>query len=248
MFRKRSCDVLLGGSELRQEMAGLAMLHAGLVNHSAMETQVQPEVSALVQIEAAILSRYTAKAIVRLLGVQWLSGIAVAEYDSKNTWHWDPKKRLQADSSSESSDDGGHYDSDYDERPQVFRSVFSTVAEDGFQPVVNKRSQSNARPHGWPPAHLKAYPHGMQKLRDEHKMKKNQEEVMKALEDDRTLTLQQIIIDSQVSVEHFHGSVPTTREIIQPGPPSGNSGSLTLLCSHSPSRSSIITDRTSLVA
>ena len=88
MFRKRSCDVLLGGSELRQEIARLAMLHAGLANHSAMETQetqVQPEVSALVQIEAAILSRYTPKAIVRLLGVQWLSGIAAAEYDSKNT-------------------------------------------------------------------------------------------------------------------------------------------------------------------
>ncbi|KAF6237324.1 hypothetical protein HO173_004793 [Letharia columbiana] len=149
MFRKRSCDVLLGGSELRQEIARLAMLHAGLANHSAMETQVQPEVSALVQIEAAILSRYTPKAIVRLLGVQWLSGIAAAD-----------------------SDDGEYYDSDYDERPQVFGSVFSTVAEDGFQPVVNKRSQSNARPPGWPPAHLKAYPHGMQKLRDEHKMKK----------------------------------------------------------------------------
>ena len=58
----------------------------------------------------------------------------------------DPNNRLQADSSSESSDDDDddYYDSVYGEHPQVFRDIFSTMADDEFQPVANKRSQSNA--------------------------------------------------------------------------------------------------------
>ena len=80
-------------------------------------------------------------------------------YEIKNAREWDPKRRLQADSSSESSDDDDYYDSDYDESQQVFGDGPRTMADDVFQPVTNKGSQSNARSHGRPPAQLKPYPH-----------------------------------------------------------------------------------------
>lgn len=50
-------------------------LHAGLANHFAVEkqeTQPRPEVSAFLQVEAAILSQYTPNAINRLLGIHEL--------------------------------------------------------------------------------------------------------------------------------------------------------------------------------
>ena len=50
-------------------------LHAGLANHFAVEkqeSQPRPEVSAFLQVEAAILSQYTPNAINRLLGIHEL--------------------------------------------------------------------------------------------------------------------------------------------------------------------------------
>ncbi|CAD6569863.1 MAG: hypothetical protein ASARMPREDX12_003112 [Alectoria sarmentosa] len=81
-------------------------------------------------------------------------------YEIKNAREWDPKRRLGGDSSSESSDDNDYYASDYDEHPQVFGESSSIMADDGFQTVVNKRSQPTARLRSQPPDHLKAYPHG----------------------------------------------------------------------------------------
>lgn len=71
-------------------------------------------------------------------------------YEIKNAREWDPNRRLQSDSSSESSDDDDFNDSDYDEQRQVLG--------DGFQPVINKRFQSKARPHGQPPGQRRANP------------------------------------------------------------------------------------------
>lgn len=82
-------------------------------------------------------------------------------YEIKNAREWDPKRRLEGDSSSESSaDDYDYYDSDYGEYTQVAGNVSSTMADDGFQTVFDKRSQSNARLHGKHPGRPKAYPHG----------------------------------------------------------------------------------------
>ena len=82
-------------------------------------------------------------------------------YEIKNAREWDPKRRQQAGSSSESSDnDADYHESDYGESPHVFGDVSSTTTDDGFQLVVNKRSSPNACPHGQPPNHPKAYPHG----------------------------------------------------------------------------------------
>ena len=81
-------------------------------------------------------------------------------YEIKNAREWDPKRRFQAGSSSESSDDDENYGSDFDEYPQTFRDVSSMVTDDGFQPVINKRFESNARPRDRPPGHPKADSHG----------------------------------------------------------------------------------------
>lgn len=85
-------------------------------------------------------------------------------YEIKNAREWDPNRKHQAGDSSESSDDDEeYYESDYGERPQGSGDVSSTQTDDGFQLVVNKRSQPNARPHGQPPSHPKAYPRGKPK-------------------------------------------------------------------------------------
>ena len=88
-------------------------------------------------------------------------------YEIKNAREWDPKRRRQADTSSESSDDGNNDDDDYDshdsfhgEHPRMFRDASGTTTHVGFQPVVNKRSQSNARHHGQSSSHPKGYRHG----------------------------------------------------------------------------------------
>ena len=84
-------------------------------------------------------------------------------YEIKNKREWDAKRRLQDNSSSESSDsddDDDYYDSVYGEYPQVLGDVSSTMTDDEFQPVVIKRSQSNAPHYSQPLGHHKAYPHG----------------------------------------------------------------------------------------
>lgn len=79
-------------------------------------------------------------------------------YEIKNAREWDPNRKPEDRSSSESSDDDDYYDSELGEHPQVFGDISTSMA--GFQPVVNKRSQLNARPRSQPPGHPKAYPQG----------------------------------------------------------------------------------------
>ncbi len=79
-------------------------------------------------------------------------------YEIKNAREWDPKRLQQADTSSESSDDGNNDDDDYD-NPRNFGDASGTTMDDELQPVVNKRSQSNARHHDQSSGHPKAYRH-----------------------------------------------------------------------------------------
>ena len=80
-------------------------------------------------------------------------------YEIKNAREWDPNRGLEGNSSSESSDDDESYDSDCGEHPQVFGGVFSTLADDGSQTVVEKSPQFNTRLHDQPSDHPKVYPH-----------------------------------------------------------------------------------------
>ncbi len=88
-------------------------------------------------------------------------------YEIKNAREWDPKRRRQADTSSESSDHGNNDDDDYNshdsfhgEHPRMFGDASGIITVDGLQPVVNKRSQSNARQHSQSSVQSKVYRHG----------------------------------------------------------------------------------------
>ena len=81
-------------------------------------------------------------------------------YEIKNAREWDPKRRLEVGSSSESSDDDEDYDSDYGEYPQVSGDVAATTTYDVSQPAVNQRPISSAQPFGQPPSLPKVYPRG----------------------------------------------------------------------------------------
>lgn len=83
-------------------------------------------------------------------------------YEIKNAREWDPKRQKEADLSSESSDDdyADYYDFDDGEHAQVPGDFSSSLTDDGFQTVVNKRSQSSGRPYGQPQNRPKSYTHG----------------------------------------------------------------------------------------
>lgn len=83
-------------------------------------------------------------------------------YEIKNAREWDPNRRVQADLSSESSDDdyADYYDSDYGEHAQVPADASGSLTDDGFQPVINKRSQPSPHPYGQPASNSKSYTHG----------------------------------------------------------------------------------------
>ena len=77
-------------------------------------------------------------------------------YEIKNRREWDPEKRLQAGSLSESSDDDD-YDVDGVEWPQISGPVTASMRDDGSQPASSQRSIPNAQPLGAAPTLPKAY-------------------------------------------------------------------------------------------
>ena len=79
-------------------------------------------------------------------------------YEIKNAREWDPRRRMEGETLSESSDDDDYEDSDY-EYPQVFGDVSSDTADDGFPTVFNKRSQSSALPPNQSSGHSKVRSH-----------------------------------------------------------------------------------------
>ena len=78
-------------------------------------------------------------------------------YEIKNAREWDPKRRLEGDLSSESSDD--YYESDHDEYQQGVGNIFNTIADDRSQTVANQRSQSNTALYNQHPGRPKVYSH-----------------------------------------------------------------------------------------
>ena len=78
-------------------------------------------------------------------------------YEIKNAREWDAKRRFQAESSSESSQDD---DSDSVEWPEVFGDNTHTMTDDRSRLASDQRPISNAQPLRQPPSHPKAHPHG----------------------------------------------------------------------------------------
>lgn len=78
-------------------------------------------------------------------------------YEIKNAREWDPKRRLQAESSSESSHDD---ESDYGDWPEVFGDATCTMIDERSRFAFDQRSISNAQSLRQPPSHPKVHPHG----------------------------------------------------------------------------------------
>ena len=78
-------------------------------------------------------------------------------YEIKNAREWDPKRRLEGDLSSESSDD--YYESDQDGYHQGVGNISDTIVDDRPQTVANQSSQANIAPHDQYPGRPKVYSH-----------------------------------------------------------------------------------------
>ena len=78
-------------------------------------------------------------------------------YEIKNKREWDIDRRLEDES--ESSEDDGYYDSDY-EHPHVFGEVSSGMTDDRSQRASSQPSQYNPHPTSQPPRHPRTHPRG----------------------------------------------------------------------------------------
>ena len=78
-------------------------------------------------------------------------------YEIKNAREWDPKRRLDGDLSSESSDD--YYESDQDGYHQGVGNISNTIADDRPQTVANQRSHANVALHDQYPGRPKVRSH-----------------------------------------------------------------------------------------
>ena len=78
-------------------------------------------------------------------------------YEIKNAREWDPKRRLDADLSSESSDD--YYESDQDGYHQGIGNISNTIADDRPQIAASQRSQANGPLHNQNPGRPKVQSH-----------------------------------------------------------------------------------------
>ena len=76
-------------------------------------------------------------------------------YEIRNAREWDPKRRLEGDLSSESSDD--YYESDEDGYDPGVGNISNTIADDRPPTVANQRSQANVALHDRYPGRAKAY-------------------------------------------------------------------------------------------
>lgn len=81
-------------------------------------------------------------------------------YEIKNAREWDPKRRLQVDSSSEDSDMDDDYDFEDGAHPFNYEDVNGKTTEDGPQSAFPQGSASNTRPYNKLPSHPRAYANG----------------------------------------------------------------------------------------